>query len=81
LLGVIGDFGVVTGGGSKAACDSVFTASKFRERMVAYTAGIASDLGDNRNVWEFRGSNFLKGHRAMVRVPREKRSCGSRAGG
>jgi hypothetical protein len=35
LLGVIGVFGVVTGGGSRAACDSVFTASKFRGRMVA----------------------------------------------
>jgi hypothetical protein len=30
LLGVIGVFGVVTGGGSKAASGSVFTASKFR---------------------------------------------------
>jgi hypothetical protein len=35
LLGVIGVFGVVTGRGSKAACGSVFTASKFRGRMVA----------------------------------------------
>jgi hypothetical protein len=41
LLGAIGVFGVVTGGGSKAPCGSVFTANRFRGRMVGETVGIA----------------------------------------
>ena len=45
LLGVIGDFGVVTGGGSKA-CGSVFTGSKFEGRIVGGGTVCAPDLGD-----------------------------------
>jgi hypothetical protein len=41
LLGDIGDFGVVTGTGSKACGCSVFTASKSRGRMVNGSSRIA----------------------------------------
>lgn len=32
-------------------------------------AGIASDLGDNQKVWEFRGEELVRGHRAMLCSP------------
>jgi hypothetical protein len=55
LLGVIGVFGVVTGGGSRAPCGSVFTASKFKGRMMGTTVGIALPTLARLVKWGFRG--------------------------